>query len=78
MMGLKSQPGVTWITTDHPRVCNECRQSIYAGDRIAVYDDESISAASLTVLKRVHIKRIYCEECGHLLEDSLTTTESLA
>jgi len=37
---------------------------------MAIYDDVALESWG----KRTHTMRHYCESCGHLLEDSLTTT----
>ena len=61
--------GLTWITARHPRLCDEDGAEILAGDRMAIYGDEAVHFP----LKHSHTTRHYCEPCGHLLEDSLTT-----
>jgi len=65
--------GLTWDLARHSRLCDEDGAEILAGDRMAIYDDESVHFP----LKHEHTRRHCCEDCGKLLEDSLTTTESL-
>jgi hypothetical protein len=64
--------GLHWAKAQHAHPCSECDGDVLAGDRIAIYDD----VASQWPFKPVHVRRIYCEDCGHLLEDSLITTEA--
>jgi hypothetical protein len=68
-----SIPGLVWRQSPYSHYCVECGGAIMRGDREAVYNDVFVTG---TFPLRHHIKRIYCEECGHLLEDSLTTTEA--
>jgi hypothetical protein len=66
---------VVWSTAPAICVCSECAEYILPGNRMAIYD-EVLAPDVLTGEKKI-IERVYCEDCGHLLEDSLTTTETL-
>jgi hypothetical protein len=62
--------GLRWLLSVTPRSCEECAEPILYGERMAIYDDVALESWG----KRTHTMRHYCESCGHLLEDSLTTT----
>jgi hypothetical protein len=64
--------GIRWKQAQRPHHCAECACEIFVGDTIAIYDE-----ACGVGLSFPPFHRIYCELCGHLLEDSLTTTEML-
>jgi hypothetical protein len=65
---------VTWTTRRHACPCSECGNIIAAGNPVALFDE--IDRRCGLFSPQVHIARIYCEPCGKLLEDSLTTTEA--
>lgn len=73
MTSPSTRLGVIWIMARIHHLCEECEEQIQPGDPMAVYDDISVNSWG----KHLHTKRHYCEECGHLLEDSLTTTEAM-
>jgi RNase P subunit RPR2 len=56
-------------------ICDECTAAIWPGDSMVVYDD--IASHDGRDGSPLHIKRHYCDACGKLLEDSLTTTEAV-
>jgi len=56
-------------------VCDECCDPIWPGDAMVVYVERYIGTASYTPQEKF-IARHYCDACGKLLEDSLTTTET--
>jgi hypothetical protein len=62
---------VRWVRSSAFNECSECFDRIWPGESFARYTEET-AANVLT-----NIKRVYCRECGHLLEDSLATTETL-
>lgn len=66
---------VRWMIATHPHVCCECQAEIWAGMKFAHYVEV---LAVLATGKRPRFPHDYCEECGHLLEDSLTTTEAVS
>jgi len=67
-----SQNGVRWLTSQNVYLCDECNELIQPGDRMARWTEVCVNDTSTA---HFHIKRRYCADCGHLLEDSLTTTE---
>jgi RNase P subunit RPR2 len=56
-------------------ICDECSAAIWPGDDMVVYDD--IAHDGVRGGAPTHFKRHYCGACGQLLEDSLTTTETV-
>jgi len=64
---------VRWEPAHELTSCSECRDFIFVGQPMATWDD--VSPAWLR--PAVHTKRRYCEDCGKLLEDSLSTTETI-
>ena len=64
---------VHWMMASHSHKCHECGEEILRGIRFAHYTD--ILAPYNGCSERIPYD--YCEECGHLLEDSLTTTETV-
>lgn len=71
--GVREQrTGVTWASARIADICDECFDPIRPGQTVAIYDDEYVRPNQ----PHGHIKRTYCETCGKLLEDSLTTTEA--
>ena len=72
-LGAATANPVRWITAHRSHRCHECRDAILAGDRMGVWDDVTVGFWGLW---HNHTIRRYCEDCGHLLEDSLTTTET--
>lgn len=67
--------GVRWIVAVLPHVCTECGAQIPVGAKFARYA-EILAANSFG--RHARILRDHCEECGRLLEDSLTTTEAVS
>jgi len=65
--------GVHWIALHPEHICDECGAEIRWDELMAAW----FEVASAWPYPSRRIKRHYCEECGHLLEDSLTTTETL-
>jgi hypothetical protein len=65
-------PEVEWKNARHAHSCDECTAEIVPGDRMAIYDDVYLGPDGS---EHLSVTRIYCEDCGHLLEDSLTITE---
>jgi hypothetical protein len=66
---------VRWKTAAHPHACSECGGEIVAGETIALWDEIDVAPRCLNEpLRHTHTLRVLCEGCGHLLEDSLTTT----
>lgn len=61
-----------WVTAERACLCQECYDLVRTGDRMAIYIDRGIQGHNAA---RFQIRRHYCEPCGRLLEDSLTTTE---
>ena len=70
-MTIPANP-VVWVRAFAHRRCDECKEGILQGDRMVIYYDRTVEAPK----PAYHIKRHYCEPCGKLLEDSLTTTEA--
>ncbi len=68
---IDSANPVLWTRSLHSRLCDECREGILPGDPMAIYDDDAI----VDYGNHLRTTRHYCEDCGHLLEDSLTTLE---
>ena len=64
--------GVTWGKAINVGRCAECSVRFAVGDRVAGYTEQGLTQEGRTL----RLRRRYCEPCGHLLEDSLTTTES--
>ncbi len=64
---------VRWEPAHELTPCSECRELILVGQRMATYMDKGVEGYG----HHFEIKRHYCEDCGKLLEDSLTTTEAI-
>jgi hypothetical protein len=63
---------VHWKTCQRSFECDECRNLVVVGERVAAYDDVSHEGL---LGKLFHRTRHYCAGCGELLEDSLTTED---
>jgi len=57
-------------------ICDDCSGPIWPGDMMVKYDEHYRDGATPDSPMR-SIIRHYCAPCGLLLEDSLTTTETL-
>jgi hypothetical protein len=71
---------VRWTISERNLLCSECREIIPAGDLFATWVDRSVDGYHTCFSLRVVYlltPRHYCAECAQLLEDSLTTSESL-
>jgi DNA-directed RNA polymerase subunit RPC12/RpoP len=65
---------VLWLMASHPHRCAECGEKIWTGERFAHY----VEILAVDCYGRhARMPHDYCAECGHLLEDSLTTTEAV-
>jgi ribosomal protein S27E len=73
-MSTSSKPH-HWRVNIYRAACTECGEVIGVGELAAVYREEL--APEVLTGERHRFFRIYCAECGHLLEYSLTTTEDL-
>lgn len=60
---------VHWHTATVVLGCSECGEVAYPGERYVTYLDRCVNGPTT--------KRTYCDGCGKLLEDSLTTTEEV-
>jgi len=69
----KARTGVRWSESQNVYLCDECNGLIQPGDRMARWTEEGLGSYGFPF----HINRRYCEDCGQLLEDSLTTTEAV-
>jgi hypothetical protein len=65
--------GVAWVEARIAEICDECFDPIRPGDAMALYDDVAHEGYTGSP---THTRRTYCQSCGRLLEDSLTTTEA--
>ena len=65
--------GVRWSMLHGTYKCAECAEIILPGERMATWDDVTVGKAGPP--RHDCTRRHYCEGCGELLEDSLTTTE---
>jgi RNase P subunit RPR2 len=54
-------------------VCDECSDPIWPGDAMVIYVERSFTGYTG---REMFISRHYCDRCGKLLDDSLTTTET--
>lgn len=64
---------VHWRTAGLPHRCHECDAAIQPGTRFAHYVDILAPYNG----RSEKLPYDFCEECGHFLEDSLTTTEAV-
>jgi len=64
-----------WTRAQLAEICAEADCPISPGDEVAVYDD--VASGDGKGGRPLHITRRYCKSCGQLLEDSLTTTETV-
>ncbi len=68
---------VKWAPAPGYRECDECNRVILPGEPLATWIEVFAGKRSFgAFIQRDRIKREYCEDCGKLLEDSLTTTEA--
>jgi hypothetical protein len=70
----KAEP-VRWVIAGHPHACCEIGAPISRGEKFAHWIE---ILAPDEFKRRAHVPHDYCEPCGHLLEDSLTTTEMVS
>jgi hypothetical protein len=70
----KTEP-VRWVIAGHPHACCECGAPISRGEKFAHWVE---ILAGDSYGKHARVPRDYCEPCGRLLEDSLTTTEMVS
>jgi hypothetical protein len=66
---------VRWMMASGSHICCECGEEIWLGMRFAHYV-EILARDACGKSRRV--PHDYCAECGQLLEDSLTTTETVS
>jgi hypothetical protein len=64
---------VRWEPAHELTPCSECGEFILVGQPMAIWME--VTAADIYG-HRDRIQRHYCEDDGHLLEDSLSTTET--
>jgi hypothetical protein len=76
MIAATAITGIHWKTVQVPHSCHECGAPILPGDRMAAWTEVTVHSWG-NHPTHDHIHRVYCVECGHLLEDSLTTTENV-
>lgn len=69
-----AQKEITRTTAKITDICEECSDPIRPGNALVIYVERYISHYPPGQEK--FITRHYCEDCGKLLEDSLTTTEA--
>jgi RNase P subunit RPR2 len=65
--------GVTWTKAARALSCEECDEEILPGETLVIFRDVHVAFCCNPGFTTRH----YCADCGHLLEDSLTTSESL-
>ena len=66
---------VHWMMASRPHTCCECGEDILPGMRFAHWIEV---LAKDCYGKQLRVPHDYCAECGRLLEDSLTTTETVS
>lgn len=67
-----TEVGVAWSVCQRTIKCEECTQLVMVGEPTATYEDRGLEGWGKLWRRKVR----YCEHCGKLLEDSLTTTET--
>jgi hypothetical protein len=61
-----------WAVAKTAEICEECSALIWPGDRVALYTNISTVAYG----RQRRARAPFCQDCGALLEDSMTTTEA--
>jgi hypothetical protein len=73
---MSVETGVRWSMLHGTHKCDDCHTVVLPGERMATYDDVTVSSRSWKIPPDHDHKILhFCEPCGKLLEDSLTTTE---
>lgn len=69
-----SERQITRTTAKIADLCDECLDPIWPGQPLAIYVERYISGSPA---REQFVSRHYCAACAVLLEDSLTTTETV-